>query len=72
MAAVLAEWQPPDYRSIASDDPTLLNQKLPREVFKELLDAFGGVLLQQARDISAKPGPVRDFLRLAGALGRLK
>jgi hypothetical protein len=53
-----------NYRSIASENPALLNQKLPREVFKELLDVLGGVLLQQTRDIAARPGPIRDFLEL--------
>jgi hypothetical protein len=53
-----------NYRSIANENPTLLNQKLPRVVFKDLLNVLGGVLLQQARDISVKPGPVRDFLEL--------
>ena len=53
-----------NYRSIAKENPALLNQKLPCEVFKETLDLLGGVLLQQARDMSVKPGPVRDFLEL--------
>src|ERR1700730_11357490 len=53
-----------NYRSIASENPALLNQKLPREVFKDLLDVLGGVLLQETRDIAARPGPIRDFLEL--------
>ena len=53
-----------NYRSIASENPALLNQKLPREVFKDLLDVLGGVLLQETRDIAARPGPIPDFLEL--------
>ena len=41
-----------------------MNQKLPREVFDELLDVIGGLLLQQTKDLAAKPGPLRDFLEL--------
>ena len=52
------------YREIAKNNPALLNQKLPREVFKELLHVIGSVLLEQAKDLSDKPGPVRDFLEL--------
>jgi hypothetical protein len=52
------------YRTIATTNPTLLNQKLSREVFDELLDAVGGLLLQGTKELAAKPGPLRDFLEL--------
>jgi hypothetical protein len=52
------------YQTISLGEPALLNQKLPRDVFKELLDLLGGVLLRETRDLSVKPGPVRDFLEL--------
>ena len=50
------------YRGIAATNQDLLNQKLPRSVFEELLDALGGMLLGEAKALAVKPGPVRDFL----------
>jgi hypothetical protein len=52
------------YRTIAKNNPALLNQKLPREISKALLDVIGGVLLEQTKDLAVKPGPVREFLEL--------
>src|SRR5579863_8187021 len=52
------------YRHIAANDPTLLNQKLPRDVFKELLDRIGNILLDQASTLSNGSGPVKEFLDL--------
>jgi hypothetical protein len=52
------------YRLIAKTDPALLNQKLPREVFSEMLRSIGAILLEHANDLSARPGPVHDFLEL--------
>jgi hypothetical protein len=52
------------YRMVSATDPNLLNQKLPRDVSKGLLDLLGGVLLHETKDLAAKPGPVKDFLEL--------
>jgi len=52
------------YRTIANNDPALLNQKLPREVFKELLDTLGGMLQKKTKDLAVNPGPVQEFLEL--------
>jgi hypothetical protein len=52
------------YRAIAKKNPALLNQKLPRDVYKALLHVMGSVLLAQTKDLAAKPGPVREFLEL--------
>src|SRR6516164_3113801 len=52
------------YRRIAQNNPALLNQKLPRETYKALLDVIGGVLLERTEDLAFQPGPVREFLEL--------
>jgi hypothetical protein len=52
------------YRAVAATNSALLNQKLPREAFDELLDAVGGFLFQRTKDLASKPGPLRDFLEL--------
>jgi hypothetical protein len=52
------------YREVATTDPGLLNQKLPREVFSELLGSIGAMLLEHANNLSSQPGPVHDFLEL--------
>ena len=35
---------------------------MPRDVFTDLLDAIGGFLLQNARDLAAQRGLVRDLI----------
>jgi hypothetical protein len=52
------------YRAIAQNNPALLNQKLPRDVYKALLHVIGRVLLEESKDLAVKPGPVREFLEL--------
>jgi hypothetical protein len=52
------------YRRMARDNPALLNQKLPRETYKALLDIIGRVLLERTKDLAFKPGPVREFIEL--------
>ncbi|SRR5216683_1125570 len=37
------------YREIAATNPTLLSQKLPREVFANLLDVVGVMLLEHTK-----------------------
>ena len=51
---------------IAKNDPVLLNQKLPREASKVLLDIIGNILLEHTKDLAVRPGPVRDFLEQNG------
>src|ERR1017187_3503557 len=50
------------YQTIAETDPSLLNQKIPREVFKGILDMIGGVLLEETKALASRPGPVQAFL----------
>jgi len=52
------------YRATAENNSALLNQKLPREISKAFLDVIGSVLLDQTKELAAKPGPVREFLEL--------
>ncbi|RKH01132.1 hypothetical protein [Corallococcus carmarthensis] len=51
-----------EYRAWASEDPSHLNRKVPREAFDELLNQVGALLLEQATVLATAPGPVRDFL----------
>jgi hypothetical protein len=51
-----------DYRLLWEREPSALNRKLPREVFRELLDEIGGKLLSKARELADQPGPIRQFL----------
>jgi hypothetical protein len=44
----------------------LLNQKLPREAFKALLDNIGSLLLEKTKALADQPGPVQDFLERNG------
>src|SRR5689334_14679205 len=51
-----------EYRAWAARDPSCLNRKVPREVFADLLDQVGALLLQQSAVLATTPGPVREFL----------
>ncbi len=51
-----------EYRAWAAEDPSHLNRKVPREVFEELLNRAGALLLEQAAVLATTPGPVREFL----------
>lgn len=50
------------YGNIAKTNPDALNSKLPREVFEELLNRIGDLLLQESVKVAAQPGPVHEFL----------
>jgi hypothetical protein len=52
------------YEVVASTNPKLLNQKLPRDVFEGLLNHVGALLIEEAKDLAGRPGPVRDFLEI--------
>ncbi len=52
------------YAQMASSDASLLNQKLPREVFEDVLDQIGGLLLKETARLASEPGPLKDFLKL--------
>ena len=42
--------------------PSALNRKLPREAFRELLDAIGCTLRSKADELANQPGTIRQFL----------
>jgi hypothetical protein len=50
------------YRARAAKNPNVLNQKLPREAFKDVLDKLGVLLLAESKSLASKKGQVRDFL----------
>jgi len=50
------------YRQLAARDPYLLNRKIPREAFTDLVDQIGTLLVDQTRELASRPGPVRVFL----------
>ena len=50
------------YEAAAAADRSILNRKLPRNAFSELLNKLGGLLLEESIRLAAEPGPVRDFL----------
>lgn len=54
------------YRSVATESTDLLNQKLSRDVFKDVLDTIGGLLLAHAAELAARTGPVHDFIESNG------
>jgi len=51
------------YRKVAKEDPMALNRKIPGEVFDNLLDQIGSLLLEKSSLLANEAGPVRDFLR---------
>lgn len=42
----------------------ILNVKIPRDVFANILDEIGGVLNQKAIEMASEAGPVKDFLEV--------
>lgn len=42
----------------------ILNVKIPRDVFANILDEIGGVLNQKAIEMASEDGPVKDFLEV--------
>lgn len=51
------------YRQLAADDPSVLNRKVPREAFGDLMDRLGELLLAESARLAESEGPVRDFLQ---------
>jgi len=50
------------YRHLAATDATVLNRKIPREVFGDLLDRLGAILLTESARLAEAAGPIRTFL----------
>ncbi|MCA9037112.1 MAG: hypothetical protein KDA91_18375 [Planctomycetaceae bacterium] len=50
------------YEQVARETPDLLNVKLERATFADLLDEIGGLLLERAGALAGSQGMVRDFL----------
>lgn len=50
------------YRQLATVNTTVLNQKISREAFDDLLDRVGEVLLTESAKLAESGGPVRAFL----------
>jgi hypothetical protein len=50
------------YRALAATDPKVLNRKVPREAFDDLLNALGANLLAESARLAFADGPVRTFL----------
>jgi hypothetical protein len=48
------------------------DRKVPREVFSELHDRLGTMLLEEAKRLAGQEGPVRDFLNANPLPERLK
>lgn len=50
------------YRQLAVEDSSVLNRKVPREAFGDLMDRLGELLLSESARLAESDGPVRDFL----------
>jgi hypothetical protein len=50
------------YRQLAATDATVLNRKIPREAFGDLLDRLGAILLTESVRLAEAAGPIRTFL----------
>lgn len=50
------------YEREGARDPNALNRKVPREVFSELLDRIGAMLVQESARMATDAGPVAEFL----------
>jgi len=50
------------YRAQSKRDPSVLNRKLPRSAFSDLLDELGAIILDRVSEIASRPGAVRQFL----------
>jgi hypothetical protein len=50
------------YRCLAKQSPALLNVKVRREDYDDLLNQIGNLLLTSSEKAAAESGPVRDFL----------
>jgi hypothetical protein len=50
------------YRKLIAIDKAVLNRKVPRESFADLLDRVGEMLLIEAAKLATTAGPIRNFL----------
>jgi hypothetical protein len=50
------------YRHLTATDATVLNRKVPREAFADLLNRLGEVLLSESAKLAEAAGPIRTFL----------
>lgn len=50
------------YRHLIATDKAALNRKVPRELFRDLIDQLGEVLLSESAKLAVDAGPVRKFL----------
>src|SRR4051812_11887770 len=50
------------YTELARKDPSALNRKVPREVFADLHDQVGRILLEEATRLAGQAGPIQEFL----------
>jgi len=50
------------YSKLAKVNPSLLNQKLPRRIFEEVLGEIGGLIQHRARELSEKDQAMIPFL----------
>lgn len=50
------------YRALAASDLAVLNRKVPRDAFAELVDRVGDMLLSESLKLADAEGPVRAFL----------
>lgn len=51
------------YRQMIAEDKTVLNRKVPREDFADLLDRIGEMLLTESAKLATREGPIRTFLK---------
>ncbi|UOG90713.1 MAG: hypothetical protein L3K52_10920 [Candidatus Thiothrix sulfatifontis] len=50
------------YQKVALSNPELLNSKLPRDAFDDLLNDIGELILTKSKKLSSKEGQVSSFL----------
>jgi hypothetical protein len=50
------------YQALAAKDQNLLSQKISRDVFRDVLDRMGALLVEEAKKLAVEAGSVRDFL----------
>ncbi len=52
------------YQKLAQSNPGLLNSKLERDAFSDLLDEIGSLLLEKSKILASSPGKVHDFIEI--------
>ncbi|HKC00765.1 MAG TPA: hypothetical protein VKD23_18430 [Terriglobales bacterium] len=50
------------YRQLIASNKAALNQKIPRQLFADLLDQVGETLLTESAKLATSAGPIRTFL----------